>query len=154
MNSLSFKTKFGWGDTSTEKMDMVDPETGEPIVVGKTDGIFNKILKAMLPDGLVDFLKNPIGWVMNFIGIDKKEAHSKFGFLLDAYKYGGPTHGGMGLGIDRTVALMCGINDIREVIAFPKNKNAECPMDSCPSTISDKQLKELSVKLDIVKKKE
>ncbi len=92
--------------------------------------------------------------IMNFIGIDKKEAHSKFGFLLDAYKYGGPTHGGMGLGIDRTVALMCGINDIREVIAFPKNKNAECPMDSCPSTISDKQLKELSVKLDIVKKKE
>ncbi len=92
--------------------------------------------------------------IMNLIGLDKDQANKKFGFLLEAYKYGGPPHGGMGLGLDRTVALMCGTNDIREVIAFPKNKAAECPMDGCPSEIDDKQLKELSIKLDLVKKKE
>lgn len=92
--------------------------------------------------------------IMNFIGMDKEEANEKFGFLLESYRYGGPPHGGMGIGVDRTVALMAGLNDIREVIAFPKNKNAECPMDSCPSEIDDKQLKELSIKLDVVKKEE
>ena len=92
--------------------------------------------------------------IMKFIGIDKEEAHEKFGFLLDAYKYGGPVHGGMGLGIDRTVALMCGINDIREVIAFPKNKGAECPMDGSPSGVDDHQLKELNIKVDVVKKQD
>jgi len=91
--------------------------------------------------------------VMNLIGLDKKKAHEKFGFLLDAYKYGAPPHGGMGLGLDRTVALMAGTNDIREVIAFPKNKNAECPMDGCPAEISNEQMKELSLKSEVVKKK-
>lgn len=91
--------------------------------------------------------------IMNLIGLSKKEANEKFGFLLEAYKYGAPVHGGMGLGVDRTVALMCGTKDIREVIAFPKNKSAECPMDGCPSAVEDKQLKELNVKLDIVNKK-
>ena len=90
--------------------------------------------------------------IMKFIGLTKEEANRKFGFLLEAYKYGGPIHGGMGLGVDRLVALMAGINDIREVIAFPKNKNAECPMDNCPSDVEDKQLKELHIKLDLVKK--
>ncbi|MBR9692128.1 aspartate--tRNA ligase [Candidatus Woesearchaeota archaeon] len=92
--------------------------------------------------------------IMKFIGIDKEEAHEKFGFLLDAYKYGGPPHGGMGLGLDRTVALMAGINDIREVIAFPKNKAAECPMDGSPSSIEEKQLKELHINVEKIKKKE
>ena len=90
--------------------------------------------------------------IMEFIGMTKEQANTKFGFLLEAYKYGGPSHGGMGLGIDRTVALMCGINDIREVIAFPKNKAAECPMDGCPSEVDDKQLKELHIKTEVKKK--
>jgi hypothetical protein len=64
------KTKFGWGDKSTEKMDMVDAE-GKPLVVGKTDGIFSSILKAILPDGLVDFLLNPLDWILGFLGIKK-----------------------------------------------------------------------------------
>lgn len=85
--------------------------------------------------------------VMNFIGMDKKQAHAQFGFLLDAYKYGGPVHGGMGLGVDRTVALMLGINDIREVIAFPKNKDAQDLMVDAPSAISQKQLDELGLSL-------
>jgi aspartyl-tRNA synthetase len=86
--------------------------------------------------------------IMNVIGMSKEEAKEKFGFLLDAYEYGGPIHGGMGLGVDRLVALMQGLNDIREVIAFPKNKAAECPMDGCPSEVSEKQLKELGLKVE------
>ncbi|MFH1072416.1 MAG: aspartate--tRNA ligase [Nanoarchaeota archaeon] len=85
--------------------------------------------------------------IMNFIGITKEQAKEKFGFLLEAYKYGAPVHGGMGLGVDRLVALMLGTNDIREVIAFPKNKNAECPMDDSPSDISEKQLRELHIQV-------
>ena len=72
---------------------------------------------------------------------EEKEAEKKFGFLLEAYKYGAPIHGGMGLGLDRLVALMCKLPDIREVIAFPKNKAAQCPMDDSPGGIEKEQLK-------------
>jgi len=91
--------------------------------------------------------------VMKVIGISKEESEKKFGFLMEAFKYGTPPHGGIGLGFDRIVALMCGYNDIREVIAFPKNKNAECPMDGSPSDVTKEQLKELHIKTDIVKEK-
>ena len=91
--------------------------------------------------------------VMKVIGIKKEDALKKFGFLMEAFKYGVPPHGGIGLGFDRFVALMCGTNDIREVIAFPKNKNAECPMDSSPGDVELSQLKELNIKVDMVKKK-
>jgi len=90
--------------------------------------------------------------VMKVIGVSHEEAQKRFGFLLEAYKYGAPTHGGIGLGFDRIVAMMLGFNDIRDVIAFPKNKAAECPMDGSPSEIDEKQLKELHLKTDIVKK--
>jgi len=91
--------------------------------------------------------------VFKITGIDEETQKRKFGFLLDAYKYGAPVHGGMGLGVDRLVALMIGTPDIREVIAFPKNKAAQCPMDESPSPIDAKQLKELHIKLDIEQKK-
>ncbi|MBL7055659.1 aspartate--tRNA ligase [Candidatus Woesearchaeota archaeon] len=92
--------------------------------------------------------------VMKVIGLSKEEVQKKFGFLMEAFKYGTPPHGGIGLGFDRIVALMCGYNDIREVMAFPKNKNAECPMDNSPGDIDAAQLKELHIKTDIVKKKD
>ena len=91
--------------------------------------------------------------VMNVIGFSHEDAQARFGFLLEAFKYGAPPHGGIGLGFDRIVAMMCGTNDIREVIAFPKNKAAECLMDGSPSHITDEQLKELHIKTDVVKKK-
>ena len=91
--------------------------------------------------------------LMKIIGLTHEQAQKKFGFLMEAFKYGTPPHGGMGLGFDRIVALMCGYNDIREIIAFPKNKDAECPMDGSPSDISNEQLKELNIKLDLIKKK-
>ena len=87
--------------------------------------------------------------VLKAIGIGKEEAEKKFGFLLEAYRYGAPVHGGIGWGLDRTVALMLGFNDIREVIAFPKNKAAQCPMDGSPSGIDEKQFKELHLKTDL-----
>ncbi|MBN1175263.1 aspartate--tRNA ligase [Candidatus Woesearchaeota archaeon] len=86
--------------------------------------------------------------IMNFIGLNKEEANEKFGFLLDAYKYGGPIHGGMGIGVDRLVALMLQFTDIRAVMAFPKNKNAQCPMDDSPNKISEIQLDELSISIN------
>ncbi|HLP79666.1 MAG TPA: aspartate--tRNA ligase [Acidobacteriota bacterium] len=92
--------------------------------------------------------------VFKLIGYDEEAQQRKFGFLLKAYKYGAPVHGGMGLGVDRLCALMLGTGDIREVIAFPKNKNAQCPMDASPSPIDDKQLKELHIKLELPKKEE
>ncbi len=90
--------------------------------------------------------------VMKVVGITGEEAERKFGFLLEAFKYGAPPHGGMGLGFDRLVALLQGINDIREVIAFPKNKKAQSPMDGSPADIEEKQMKELHIKSDIIKK--
>lgn len=90
--------------------------------------------------------------VLKVIGIDEKEAEDKFGFLMTAFKYGAPPHGGMGLGFDRLVALMLGFNDIRDVIAFPKNKEAQCPMDSSPNEVSSGQLKELHIKTDVKQK--
>jgi len=91
--------------------------------------------------------------IMEVIGMNKAEAEKKFGFLLDAYKYGGPVHGGMGLGFDRLIALMLGYTDIREVIAFPKNKSAQNPMDGSPSELDKDQLKEAHINVIEDKKK-
>ncbi|MBU0962672.1 MAG: aspartate--tRNA ligase, partial [Nanoarchaeota archaeon] len=86
------------------------------------------------------------------LGISEEEARLKFGFLLDALQYGCPYHGGIALGLDRLCALLTGNESIREVIAFPKNKVAEDVMSQAPSEVDTKQLKELNIKLDIVKK--
>ncbi|MDA1196567.1 MAG: aspartate--tRNA ligase [Nanoarchaeota archaeon] len=83
--------------------------------------------------------------IMKSVGFDEKEAEERFGFLLEAFKYGAPPHGGIGIGFDRTVALMLHQTDIREVIAFPKNKSAECPMDGSPGKIDERQMKELHI---------
>lgn len=89
--------------------------------------------------------------VMKVIGFTHEDAMRRFGFLLTSFKYGAPPHGGIGLGLDRIVALLCGLQDIREVIAFPKNKNAQCPMDACPSDVDVKQMKELHFTWDLKK---
>jgi len=86
--------------------------------------------------------------VMNVIGLTIEDAEKKFGFLLEAFKYGAPPHGGFAPGLDRTVALICGTNDIREVIAFPKNKQGECPMDGCPTEVDERVRKELKLKFE------
>lgn len=90
--------------------------------------------------------------VFNVLGIAKKEVEEKFGFLLEAFRYGAPPHGGIAFGMDRIVAILTGNESIREVIAFPKTKNAESLMEGSPSEVDEKQLKELNIKLDVVRK--
>lgn len=85
--------------------------------------------------------------IFELLGISKEEAKQKFGFLLDALSYGAPPHGGIAFGLDRLVMLMAKKENIREVIAFPKNKDAEDLMMEAPSLIDDKQLDEIGMKL-------
>jgi len=87
--------------------------------------------------------------VFRTLGIGEDEAQHKFGFILDALKYGAPPHGGIALGFDRLVMLMCGADSIRDVIAFPKTQKAACPMTQAPESVSLEQLLELSLKLDL-----
>ncbi len=82
------------------------------------------------------------------LGFTKEKAHEQFGFLLDAFKYGVPPHAGLAIGLDRFVMLLAGADNIREVIAFPKVKDASCLMTEAPGTVDEKQLEEL--KLSIV----
>lgn len=84
--------------------------------------------------------------VFKLLGISDEEAREKFGFLLDALRYGAPPHGGIALGLDRMVMLMVGAASIREVIAFPKTQTAACPLTDAPGTVDPKQLRELSIK--------
>jgi aspartyl-tRNA synthetase len=86
--------------------------------------------------------------MFDLLGIGKEEAENKFGFLMNALAYGAPPHGGIALGFDRLVAILSGVDNIREVIAFPKTTSAASLMDGCPTEVSEKQLKELGLKLD------
>ncbi len=83
---------------------------------------------------------------LDVLGIDETEANDKFGFLLEALKYGAPPHGGIAFGLDRLVMLMTGADSIRDVMAFPKTQSASCLLTSAPSAVSDQQLKDLHLR--------
>lgn len=85
--------------------------------------------------------------MFELLGIGEKEAEEKFGFLLDAFKYGAPPHGGIAFGIDRIVMLLTGAKSLRDVIAFPKNQKAQSMMDNSPDTVDEHQLDELHISI-------
>ncbi len=86
--------------------------------------------------------------VMRVIGLAREHAHRKFGFLLEAYSFASPPHGGIGLGLDRIVMMLAGRDNIRDTIAFPKTASAVSPMDGCPSEIEDELLRDLKIRFE------
>ena len=87
--------------------------------------------------------------MFELLGFTQEEAHDRFGFLLDAFKYGVPPHAGLAFGLDRMIMLMTGADSIRDVIAFPKIKDASCLMSNAPDVVDPKQLEELCLKVEI-----
>ena len=85
--------------------------------------------------------------VFRILGISEQEQRNKFGFLLDALKFGAPVHGGFALGLDRLIILLCGAQSIRDVIAFPKTQRAQCLMTAAPSKADEVQLNELAIRI-------
>ena len=85
--------------------------------------------------------------MFSLLGFSDEEAYSKFGYLTDAFKYGAPPHGGMGLGLDRLIMQMLGCDSLRDVVAYPKVQNASEPMTECPAGVDDVQLTDLGLKL-------
>ncbi len=79
------------------------------------------------------------------LGFTEEDAQERFGFLIDAFKYGAPPHGGLALGLDRIIMLLAGCDSLRDVIAFPKVKDASCPLADAPNVVDDKQLDELMI---------
>ena len=87
------------------------------------------------------------GHMFRALGLSDEEAHEKFGFLTDAFQYGAPPHAGMAPGVDRIVMLLTGEENIREVIAFPLNSNAQDLMFGSPSEVTEQQLREVHIKI-------
>ena len=94
------------------------------------------------------------GRIFKLLGLSEEEAHQKFGYLLDAFKFGPPPHGGMGIGLDRLIMQLLKAESLRDVIAFPKVQNASEPMTECPSPVDGVQLTELGIKLLEIENKE
>ena len=87
--------------------------------------------------------------MFKLLGFSDEDAWARFGFILEAFKYGTPPHAGMAFGLDRLLMLMAGRSSIRDVIAFPKVQNASCLMSNAPDDVDPEQIKELHIELDL-----
>ena len=86
--------------------------------------------------------------IFSILGFTQEDIEERFGFFVEAFKYGAPPHGGLAFGLDRLTMLVTGTDNIKDVIAFPKVQNASCLMSGAPSPVEDNQLKELAIKFD------
>ena len=98
---------------------------------------------------MLEYLTLMFKRMFNALGFSDEEAYEKFGFLLDAFKYGTPPHAGIAFGLDRLTMILAGTNNIKDVIAFPKNQSAVCPMTNAPAPADSAQLEELSIKVEL-----
>jgi aspartyl-tRNA synthetase len=83
--------------------------------------------------------------IFEILGLSDEQIQDKFGFFIDAFQYGTPPHGGLAFGLDRIAMILSGADSIRDVIAFPKNASANCPMSKAPTEVDPKQLEELHI---------
>ena len=128
-----------------EDIELLDTEPGK-VRAKAYDIVLNGI---ELGGGSIRIHRNDIQKKMfSLIGLSDEDAQERFGFLLDAFKYGVPPHGGLAFGLDRMVMLMAGASTIRDVMAFPKVKDASCPLTGAPDYVDDIQLKELSLEVE------
>lgn len=88
------------------------------------------------------------GRIFSLLGLTKEQAQEKFGYLLDAFRYGAPPHGGMGIGLDRLCMQMLRTESLRDVVAYPKVQNASEPMTECPATVDTQQLCDLGIAVE------
>jgi len=129
--------------TMPKDLDKENPEDIESIAY---DIVLNGV---ELGGGSIRIHKREIqSQVFKLLGIEDEEAKEKFGFLLDALKYGAPPHGGIAFGLDRLMMLLTKSKSIRDVIAFPKTQRAQCLLTSAPSEVDREQLRELHIKVN------
>ena len=131
-----------------DDLTMLDTASGEEYLSIRSQA-YDLVLNGWeLGSGSVRIHKKDIqAKIFNMLGIQDKEAEQKFGFLLDAFKYGAPPHAGFAFGIDRLVALLAGEENIREVIAFPKTQSGSDPLTNAPTPLDSTHLEELGLRL-------
>jgi len=131
-----------------EDLDLLDTKELDKIRARSYDLVLNG---TEIASGSIRIHKNDVQQrIFDIIGLSKEEAEERFGFLLKAFKFGAPPHGGIAFGLDRLMSILVGTDSIREVIAFPKTQKAYCPLTEAPSSVKKEQLKELGI--SIIKK--